>query len=288
MAVGGVVAAGAMAVLTVPFGGSSARAVAGGEKVASDREAPWMATLALKGDEPLPKRASCGGVLIAPTKVLTAAHCLASGDMPKIAEYHIGARDQNSDRGQVAGIAETRLHPRYELVPSPEDPDNPAASGARYDIAVVTLDRAVRNVPTLPLARSELAEGNDATLYGHGLTGPPNPDDPESIRGDVLRSGAYQTRATAECAKQVPPPVDRGSVLCAQSPSAAACTGDSGGPLVVEREGRREVAGVFSFGMETAGKSCGSHGPNFFADVAKLRSWVDAQLVEVGGAREEG
>ncbi|MCP9208563.1 S1 family peptidase [Streptomyces sp. NEAU-Y11] len=258
----------AAATALIPAGG--AQAVAGGEEVRDDREAPWMATLAVKGDAPLPQRASCGAALIAPTKVLTAAHCVTVGDLPKRGEYHIGARVLSGDPGRVAGIEGVAVHPRYRLLPSPQDPGNPAASSAAYDIAVVTLDRPVRGVPALPLTRTAPPSGATATLYGHGLTSP-------STRGDVLRRGTYRVRPDARCAAATPAPVDGASVLCARG-HAVACTGDSGSPLVTWRHGRREVVGVFSFGMETAGEPCGSPGPNFFTDVAAVRPWLTARV----------
>ena len=42
----------------------SAQAMSGGTPV--DKNIPWVATLALKGDEPLLQRAGCGGALITP------------------------------------------------------------------------------------------------------------------------------------------------------------------------------------------------------------------------------
>ncbi|MEU8822371.1 trypsin-like serine protease [Streptomyces sp. NPDC048636] len=262
-AMGSLLTAAATAVL---LPATAAQAVAGGEPVHDDREAPWTATLAVKGDGPLLRRASCGGALIAPTKVLTAAHCLTVDDLPRSGEYHIGARVLSGNPGRVAGIAEVDIHPRYRLLPSPQDPGNPAASSAAYDIAVVTLDRPVREVPTLPVARTAPSPGASATLYGHGLTSP-------DTRGDVLRRGTYRLRPDASCAPATPAPVDGTPVLCGRG-HAVACTGDSGSPLVARRHGRREVVGVFSFGMETAGKPCGSRGPNFFTDTAAVHTWL--------------
>ncbi|WP_336207151.1 S1 family peptidase [Nonomuraea sp. LPB2021202275-12-8] len=269
-----------MAVAVTAAGSGPAQAIAGGSKVLNQKEAPWMATLAVKGPEPLLQRASCGGALIAPDRVLTAAHCVAGvpvDQLREIAEYHIGATVLSGDPGQVAQIAAVSVHPQYRLIPSPEAPDDPQASSAAYDLAVITLDRAVPGVSPLTVASRASAAGTPAVLYGHGITGPPNPSDPESIRGDVLRRGVYGVTADSVCAAATPATVDTASVLCGQG-AAQACFGDSGGPLVIWSDGRRKIAGVFSFGMETAGKLCGTPGPNAFADTAAAFPWIDEQL----------
>lgn len=193
------------------------------------------------------------------------------------AEYHFGARVLSGDPGQVAGIAAVDIHPRFHTLPSPTDPDNPNAASAAYDVAVVTLDHPIRGVPALPVASQAPGDGTFAVLYGHGITGPPNPRDPESIRGDVLRRGVYQIRPDHRCAQHTPTTVDAESMLCGRGLCAEACSGDSGGQLVTWAHGRRELAGVFSFGMEIAGKSCGAPGPNFFTDTAALHSWISDQ-----------
>ncbi|MEW9534326.1 trypsin-like serine protease [Microbispora sp. NPDC049125] len=274
----GAVAITAAAVTAV--GAGPARAIAGGREVLSSKEAPWMATLAVRGPEPLLQRASCGGALVAPDRVLTAAHCVAGipvDQLREVAEYHIGATVLSGDPGQVARIAAVSVHPRYRLIPSPTAPDDPEAGSAAFDLAVITLDRPIHGVRPLPVASRAPAPGTPAVLYGHGLIGPPNPSDPESVRGDVLRRGVYEVTGDSVCSAATPATVDTESVLCGQGP-AVACFGDSGGPLVIRSDGRRMIAGVFSFGMETAGKPCGTPGPNAFADTATTYHWIRRRL----------
>lgn len=53
--------------------------------------APWMATLAFPGTDPLTERGYCGGTLIAPDRVLTAGHCV-QGKAPADFQVYPGAR----------------------------------------------------------------------------------------------------------------------------------------------------------------------------------------------------
>lgn len=271
-------AAVAIATVAVTVGAEPAQAMTGGTPVQARSEAPWMATLALRGSQPLAQRASCGGALVAPSTVVTAAHCVAGipvSTLARIAEYHIGARTLDRDPGQVAGIAAVAIDPQFRVLPSPAAPTDPTADSATYDVAVVTLDRPVYGIPPLPIATWLPDQGTLAVLYGHGITSP------TSGVSDSLRRGVYALAATAVCAQATPAQVDPTSMFCGQGLPAEACEGDSGGPLVGVIGSRRFLIGIFSFGMETAGKPCGASGPNFFTNAAVVRPWIEQQLPAV-------
>ncbi|MCW7984704.1 peptidase S1 and S6 chymotrypsin/Hap [Streptomyces platensis subsp. clarensis] len=202
----------------------SVHAMSGGTQLPQRGAAPWLATLAVKGDAPLLQRA------------------------------------------------------RYELLPSPVDPDNVALSSAAYDMAEIRLSAPVRGVEPLPVAHHRPLPGTPVSLFSHGTTAAPDRSQPgKEIRGDVLRRGDLTVRTHAQCAAQTPAVVDKASVLCARDISdggTTMCFGDSGSPLVIWGRRGPEPAGVFSFAGETAGKVCGQAADAAFADVPALLAGV--------------
>ncbi|WP_235468377.1 S1 family peptidase [Streptomyces platensis] len=257
----------------------SVHAMSGGTQLPQRGAAPWLATLAVKGDAPLLQRASCGGALIAPDRVLTAAHCLDGQDKTR-AEVHIGSSILSQDPGTVRDIRSVTTHPGYKLLPSPADPDNIALSSAAYDMAEIRLSAPVRDVKPLRIAHHRPLPGTPVSLFSHGTTAAPDPSQPgKEIRGDVLRRGDLTVRTHAQCAAQTPAIVDEASVFCVRDISGGEttmCFGDSGSPLVIWGRRGPELVGVFSFAGETAGKVCGQAADAAFADAPALMGGAES------------
>ncbi|MFC9690009.1 S1 family peptidase [Kribbella sp. NPDC056951] len=244
---------------------SPAYAMTGGTPARS-AEAPWMVGIANVSDKPgetYLQRYRCGAVLISPTRVLTAGHCLdyaAPGDV----EFHIGDK--------VLRAKAFSTHPGYRMLDSTVDPDNPQAQVAVNDLTIVELARPVRGVRPLPLAQTALRPGTTLTVYGHGITAPPQPG---TTYSSILLKASLHAQPSSVCAAQ-----DKSgaaadpSVLCAQAPGMNVCPGDSGGPVVAREYGRPVLAGLVSSGGEIVGKECVQGAINEFTNIPALRAFA--------------
>ena len=207
-------------------------AVVGGERTSPQRY-PW---LALEGQ--------CGATLVAPDRLVTAAHCVAGTPLRSM-EWKLGGRPVT-----ISGVA---AHPRFEAGEAPP-----------YDVAIMLLAAPVDTKP-VALARPPLA-GAKGTVLGTGAPAP------KAVADNVLRRAALTGMSDRACAswfrrhggRTYRRAFDADTMLCASAPKRSACRGDSGGPWFVA--GR--LAGVVSWG-----KDC--KGPSVFADPAALRSFIE-------------
>lgn len=100
-------------------------AIVGGTPAALG-EFPWQVSLNYQNSH------VCGGSIIAPTKILTAAHCV---DFIKNANsLRIVTGTIDSSRGQFHAVRSIRIHPNY---------DGQQRSAWQYDVAVITVSRYI-------------------------------------------------------------------------------------------------------------------------------------------------
>jgi secreted trypsin-like serine protease len=207
-------------------------------------EAPWFASLTTRGPY-------CGGALVAPDRVLTAAHCV-QGAGPGDFHVRIGGR-----RHEFRG---TYFPTGYRLIPSPLAPEIPSASGSVNDIAVILLRRPATGAATLPIAATPPADGETTLTVGRGSTGLGEGPSRRLLGAtqQVVPSAACQS--TYGATLHVP-----ALHLCTEDPTPAgaqACGGDSGSPVMVRRDGVLQVAGVVTWGGETLVRTCGEGLPD--------------------------
>lgn len=238
--------------------------IIGGEE-ATPGAWPWMVALVSADSPDAFNGQFCGGSLIAPTWVLTAAHCTEGATADQI-DVVLGRHALSSNAGERIRVAEIINHPNY----NPDTVNN--------DIALLRLSTASSQTAVAILSSDNAnlaAPGTDATVTGWGNTSTTGAEFPDALRQVTVPVVSNQT-----CnAPQSYNGAITDNMLCAGFAEGGkdSCQGDSGGPLVVPNgQGGWAQAGVVSWGF-------GCADPNFYgvyARVSNFQGWIAEQMGE--------
>ncbi|HNS97622.1 MAG TPA: trypsin-like serine protease [Polyangiaceae bacterium] len=191
----------------------------------------------------------CTGTLVAPTVVITAAHCLEDwwGTPLSINEIRIVygyTNPQTAPSSELRTLASLHPHPNY----APNASTDSDGLGKTNDIGVVVLNEPIANGVTTPIlpenmVDSVLVPGSQVHVVGYGINN-------------------INTWASGILYKAITPYIRHISweMLAGSPGNPDSCNGDSGGPAYMEVGGALYLVGVTSRAWKKSQKMCGDGG----------------------------
>jgi len=200
--------------------------------------------------------ADCTGTLVAPTIVLTAAHCADPESPTKVL---IGTSTlANPGEGETIAVERVVVFPD---------------SSTTEDVALLVLARPSTRPPraiATGWARTDIVNGAAVALVGFGTI-----DQDGEIFVDALQE-AHSTITDADCSRSAGCRAGAAPAgeLGAGGAGIDTCPGDSGGPLYLVTDYGTFLAGVTSRGYDDATVVCSGGG--IYARADKIADWIDA------------
>jgi len=225
--------------------------IVGGDPVNPPNRYPYQVSITS-----FEKRHFCGGSLIAPGWVLSAAHCAGSVAYAQIGRYDLSDDSEVFEDIRVDYVV---IHPEYE------------STSSGNDFMLVRLKTDSQYPPaSIDDGSESLSSGTDVTVMGWGTTSSNGPS------SDILLEVEVDVVTNNSCNDDYDGLITD-TMICAARQNKDSCQGDSGGPLIVKGNDDTEdvVVGVVSWGYGCAD----SNYPGVYARVSAQYDWIASYVV---------
>uniref|UniRef100_A0A3B4H9X3 Transmembrane serine protease 3a n=1 Tax=Pundamilia nyererei TaxID=303518 RepID=A0A3B4H9X3_9CICH len=230
-----------------------------GGNITKQGQFPWQVSLHFRNEH------LCGGSIISPYWVITAAHCVFVNS--SMWAVYVGLTEQPLHGAQALAVEKIVYHNRYRQ------------KGLDYDIALMKLAKQleVNGISSvqpicLPSHGEEFKEGTLCWISGWGAT-----EEDGEYTSVVLRSAVVPLISNQNCNK---PEVYKGLIsswmICAGYLEGGidSCQGDSGGPLACEDSSVWKLVGATSWGIGCAH----INKPGVYTRITLALSWIHKQM----------